>query len=42
MLRRWERGLDLRNRPKVPLGYGVIGDTTVSGTVILGSVLDLS
>ena len=23
--------------PKVPLGYGVIGNTTVSGTVILGS-----
>src|SRR6478672_3904157 len=26
-----------RTGPKVPLGYGVIGNTTVSGTVILGS-----
>jgi hypothetical protein len=26
-----------KSGPKVPLGYGVIGNTTVSGTVILGS-----
>ncbi len=29
--------LTRRSSPKVPLGYGVIGNTTVSGTVILGS-----
>jgi hypothetical protein len=32
-VRVWTR----KSGPKVPLGYGVIGNTTVSGTVILGS-----